>query len=118
MVGRAMAGEKSPHIQIFTRRWCLYCAAARRLFKKLGVDFEEIKLDGRPELRREVSERAGGWPTVPMIFIGPRFIGGYAEAAALHRSGALPGLLDDHEPRTEVDCVVEPHAHPNDSRDQ
>lgn len=118
MVGRAMGGEQSPHVQIYTRRWCLYCAAARRLFKKLGVDFDVIKLDGRPELRREVSERAGGWPTVPMIFIGPRFIGGYAEAAALHRSGALPGLLDDHEPRTEVDCVVEPHANPYDSRDQ
>ena len=111
-----MAGEKSPHIQIYTRRWCFYCAAARRLFKKLGVGFEEIKLDGRPELRREVSENAGGWPTVPMIFIGPRFIGGYTEAAALHRDGALLGLLDDHEPRTEVDRVVEPQSHPNDGR--
>ena len=113
-----MAGEQPPHVQIYTRRWCFYCAAARRLFKKLGVGFEEIKLGGRPELRREVSERAGGWPTVPMIFIGPRFVGGYAEAAALHRSGALPWLLDDHEPLTEVGRVVEPHAYPYDSRDQ
>jgi len=112
-----MAGEQSPGVQIHTKRWCLYCVAARRLFKKLGVDFEEINLDGRPELRLEVSERAGGWPTVPMIFIGPRFIGGYAEAVALHREGALRRLLDDHEPRTKVDCVVEPHANPYDSRD-
>jgi glutaredoxin 3 len=111
-----MAGEKSPGVQIFTRRWCLYCVAARRLFKKLCVGFEEIKLDGRPELRREVSEKAGGWPTVPMIFIGPRFIGGYAEAAALHREGALLRLLDAHEPRTDMDGVVEPHANPYDSR--
>ena len=111
-----MAGEKSPHVQIYTRRWCFYCAAARRFFKKLGVGFEEIKLDGRPELRREVSERAGGWPTVPMIFIGPRFIGGYADAAALHREGALLRLLKAHEPQTEVDCVVEPRAHLYDNR--
>ena len=55
-----MACERSPQVQIYTRRWCLYCAAARRLFKKLGVDFEDIKLDGRPELRGEVSEKAGG----------------------------------------------------------
>ena len=118
MVGRAMGGEQSPHVQIYTRRWCLYCAAARRLFKKLGVDFDVIKLDGRPELRQEVSERAGGWPTVPMIFIGPRFIGGYAETAALHREGALLRLLDNHEPQSKVDGVVEPHAHSYDSRDQ
>lgn len=111
-----MAGEKSPRVQIYTRRWCFYCVAARRLFQKLGVDVEEIKLAGRPELRREVSERAGGWPTVPMIFIGPRFIGGYAEAAALHREGALLRLLDAREPQTEVDCVVEPPSLPHDRR--
>jgi glutaredoxin 3 len=110
-----MAGEQSPRIQIYTRRWCFYCAAARRLFRKLGVDFEEIKLDGRPELRREISAKAGGWPTVPMIFIEPRFIGGYAEVAALHRKGALLRLLDTQEPQTELDGVVEPRAHPYDS---
>ena len=111
-----MAGETSPRVQIYTRRWCFYCVVARRLFQKLGVDIEEIKLDGRPELRRQVSEKAGGWPTVPMIFIGPRFIGGYAEAAALHREGALLRLLDDHEPQTEMDGVAEPRAHPYDCR--
>ena len=112
-----MACERSPQVQIYTRRWCLYCAAARRLFKKLGVDFEDIKLDGRPELRGEVSEKAGGWPTVPMIFIGPRFVGGHAEAAALHRGGALNLLLDGSEPRADGGSGVEQRAHPYDSRD-
>ncbi len=76
-------------ITIYTKRWCGYCWAARRLFSKLGLLFEEIPLDGRPELRREVSSAAGGWPTVPMIFLGDEFIGGYTEAAKLHRQGGL-----------------------------
>ena len=112
-----MVYEISPRVRIYTRRWCLYCAAARRLFKKLGVDFDEIKVGGRPELRREISEKAGGWPTVPMIFIGPRFVGGYAETAALHRSGALPGLLNGHEPGADGGTVVEQSGLPHDSRD-
>ena len=111
-----MAGETSSRVQIYTRRWCLYCVAARRLFRKLGLDVEEIKLDGRPDLRREVSEKAGGWPTVPMIFIGPRFIGGYAETAALHRSGTLSGLLDGHHPGADGGSVVEQSVLPHDSR--
>jgi len=53
------------------------------------VDFEEIRLDGLPGRRQEISERAGNWRTVPMVFIGDRFIGGYQEAAELHRSGEL-----------------------------
>jgi len=112
-----MVYEISPRVRIYTGRWCLYCAAARRLFKKLGVDFDEIKLDGRPELRREISEKARGWPTVPMIFIGPKFIGGYAESAALRRSGALSLLLDGPEPGADGGSVVEQSALPHDSRD-
>ena len=112
-----MVYEESPRVRIYTRGWCLYCAAASRLFKKLGVDFDEIKLDGRPELRREISKKAGGWPTVPMIFIGPRFIGGYAEAAALHRSEALSRMLDGHASEAGRGFVVEQSALPHDIRD-
>jgi len=84
-----MAPSTPADVRIYTRRWCGYCFAARRLFTRLGVDFEEIALDGQRELRREVSERAGNWRTVPMIFVGDQFIGGYQEAAELNRRGAL-----------------------------
>ena len=84
-----MASGASAPVQIYTRRLCGYCFAARRLFTRLGLDFEEIAVDGQPALRQEVSERAGNWRTVPMIFVGDRFIGGYQEAAELHRRGEL-----------------------------
>ena len=84
-----MANSTAPAIEIYTRRWCWYCKAARCLLNRLGFDYREIKVDGQSELRREVSERAGNWPTLPMIFIGDRFIGGYREVADLHRRGTL-----------------------------
>ena len=84
-----MIPVESPPVTLYTRRWCTYCFAARRLLKRLRVPYEEIPLDRRHELRNEISKKAGGWPTVPMIFIGERFVGGYTELADLHRRGEL-----------------------------
>jgi len=87
-----MAPDTTVPVRLYTRRWCFYCFAARRLFCRIGVEFEETRLDGKPELRRVISEQAGNWPTVPMIFVGDIFIGGYREAASLHRRGELLGM--------------------------
>jgi glutaredoxin 3 len=96
-----MAGVTSvqnpKRVRLYTRRWCGYCFAARRLFEKLEVEFEEIQLDGRPDLRREISAEAGGWKTVPMIFAGDRFLGGFSEVADLHRRGKLEHIVGSTE---------------------
>lgn len=81
------------NVTIYTTAICPYCHAAKRLLAGLGVEFEEQRLDGRPEERMRLSRENGGWRTVPMIFIGDRFVGGYAELRALHRSGELADLL-------------------------
>lgn len=89
-------------VRIYTKRWCWFCDAAKKLFASLGVDVEEIPVDGDPGLRWEVSARAGNWPTVPMVFIGDRFIGGYTETAELHRRGELASMIQENsspEPR-------------------
>lgn len=91
------AVQNSKHVRLYTRRWCGYCFAARRLLQKLEVDFEEIRLDGRPDLRRKISTEAGGWKTVPMIFAGDRFLGGFSELADLHRGGELEGIVGSAE---------------------
>jgi glutaredoxin 3 len=89
-----MNGENPLTIRLYTRRWCGYCTAARWLLKKLGVEFEEVPLDGKPELRRSIAEANGNWPTVPMIFIGERFVGGYRELSRLHKRGELERILE------------------------
>jgi glutaredoxin 3 len=88
-----VGADPSSAVRIYTKRWCWFCDAAKRLFASLGVAFEEIPVDDDPGLRWEVSARAGNWPTVPMVFIGDRFIGGYSEAAELHRRGELACMI-------------------------
>lgn len=88
-----MAGDTVPLIRLYTRRWCGYCYAARRLLERLGARVEEIDVGRAPELRRRVAEIAGGWRTLPMIFVGDDFIGGYRDLARLRRTGDLDRLL-------------------------
>ena len=97
--------ERTP-VSLYTRRWCGYCFAARRLLKRLGLDYTEIRLDRQPERRAEISELAGGWRTVPMIFVGDRFIGGYSEIAALHHRGELIPLVNSTSPDNSPNATV------------
>ena len=81
--------NSGPAVWMYTKKWCGYCFAARRLLRRLQIDFEDIPLGGKPELRGRVSQQNGGWPTVPMIFVNGLFVGGFAELRALHRNGGL-----------------------------
>ena len=85
--------SEATRVRIYTRRWCLYCLAAKRLLRRHQLPFEEIPVDRDPELRAQVAASAGGWPTVPMIFVGDRFLGGYRELRAARRHGPFEPLL-------------------------
>lgn len=91
-MARLTVDSAAPAVHIYSRKWCGFCFAAKRLFKGLDIQFEEIPVDRNPELRWQVAARAGNWPTLPMIFVGDRFVGGYTEAAELHRLGKLVPL--------------------------
>lgn len=79
-------------ITIYRTRTCPYCVAAARLLEKRGMAFQEVYLDAKPEERAALQARTG-WSTVPMIFVGERFVGGYTDLAALDRSGELARLM-------------------------
>lgn len=83
---------------IYTTTICPYCDAAKRLFKSLGVPYEEISLDGNHEERQRLSEANGGWRTVPMIFVGNKFLGGFTDVKALHDRGEFLPLVNGLEP--------------------
>lgn len=78
-----------PAVCMYTKKWCGYCFAARWLLRRQQIDFDDISLDGNPELRSRISQQNGGWPTVPMIFVDGVFVGGFNELRALRRSGGL-----------------------------
>ncbi len=80
------------NIVIYSKDYCPYCVAAKNLFNKKGVQFEEIFMDDKPDEYQALKERTG-MMTVPQIFINDELIGGYQELAALDRANKLDPLL-------------------------
>jgi len=80
-------------VTIYTTAWCPYCIAAKALLTKKGIAFDEIGVDGKPELRQAMTARAGGRTSVPQIFIGDHHVGGSDDLHALEARGELDTLL-------------------------
>lgn len=79
-------------IEIYTQRWCPYCARAVSLLTRKGAAFREIDAPhGSPE--RAEAVRRSGRSTVPQIFVGGASIGGCDDLLALEQSGRLDTLL-------------------------
>ncbi|SMF55037.1 glutaredoxin domain-containing protein [Pseudobacteriovorax antillogorgiicola] len=76
-------------IKLYTTRYCGFCNRAKMLLSQLNLEYTDHSVDNDPDLRQEISDSVGGFPTVPMIFIDGQFIGGYTELANLHREGKL-----------------------------
>jgi glutaredoxin 3 len=79
-------------VVVYLTEYCPFCHAARRLLQDKGVDFDAIRVEGRPDLRTWMRE-ASGQSTVPQIFINGRSIGGFSDMDALDRAGELDPLL-------------------------
>ena len=78
---------------MYTSAFCPYCVNAERLLTAKGVTtINKIRVDLQPELRVEMIQKTGR-RTVPQIYIGEKYIGGFAELRALDLSGELEGLL-------------------------
>ncbi len=82
-------------VTIYTTKFCPYCVMAKRLLTKKGVAFDEIDVGRKPELRAEMTEKAGGRSTVPQIWIGDAHIGGFDDLYELDSTGSLDELLTE-----------------------
>lgn len=82
-----------PPVVVYSKSWCPYCKAAKALLTKKGIAFEEIEVDGKPELQKAMSIRAHGHYTVPQIFIGETHVGGCDDLHDLDAAGRLDKLL-------------------------
>ena len=80
-------------VEIYTTPLCGYCHAAKRILTGKGVSFAETDVSRTPELRRAMTERAGGRRTVPQIFIDGTHVGGFDDLAALEKAGKLDPML-------------------------
>lgn len=79
-------------VVIYSSDWCPYCIRAKQLLTNKGVSFDEIRVDGQPELRAEMTRKAGR-TSVPQIWIDGTHVGGCDDLYALERAGKLDALL-------------------------
>ena len=81
-------------VLIYTSAICGYCMRAKQLLQGKGVAFDEISVDGKPDVRAEMVRKAGK-TSVPQIWIGSAHVGGCDDLHALERAGKLDALLAD-----------------------
>ena len=81
------------NIIMYTGPLCNFCEAAKRLFVRNNLKFEEIDISTKDGLRDEMIKKANGKRTIPQIFFDENHIGGYQELRALEKSGELKNLI-------------------------
>ena len=80
-------------VEIYSSPFCGYCARAKSLLRRKGVDFVEYDVLERPDLRDEMVTRAGGRTSVPQIFADGKHLGGCDDIHALDAGGKLDPIL-------------------------
>jgi glutaredoxin 3 len=83
----------SAKVEIYSSAFCGYCARAKSLLRRKGVDFVEYDVLERPELREQMVARAGGRTSVPQIFADGKHLGGSDDIHALDAAGKLDPIL-------------------------
>ena len=80
-------------VVIYTGPMCNFCSAAKHLLNKKKVSYTEFDIAVDPSKRQEMQEKTNGARTIPQIFIGETYVGGYEELKALDNKGELDSLL-------------------------
>ena len=81
------------NIIMYTGPMCNFCNAAKRLFSRNNIKYQEVDISTKDDLRDEMIKKANGKKTIPQIFFDNIHIGGYEELRDLEKSGKLNNLL-------------------------
>ena len=86
-------------VVVFAKTTCGFSHAAIDIFEDMDLDPDVVQLNTRPDgpaLQNALHEMTG-MRTVPSVWVGGKFIGGYSETSQLLRSGELVELLREAE---------------------
>ena len=65
--------------RMYVKDGCPYCDLAKHMIiDKKETSLSTIEVTGAPEIRKKIEEETGH-KTVPAIYLGQRFIGGFSE---------------------------------------
>ena len=80
-------------ITMYTGPMCNFCEAAKRLFSRNNLKYQEIDISMKDGLRDEMIKKANGKRTIPQIFFDDLHVGGYQELRELEKKGELLNLI-------------------------
>ena len=72
---------------------CAFCDAAKRLLLRNNLEFHEIDVSTKDELKDEMIKKSNGRRTIPQIFFDDYHVGGYQELRVLEKNGELDNLI-------------------------
>ena len=78
---------------MYTGPMCNFCDAAKRLFSRNNIKYQEIDISKKDGLIDEMIKKANGKRTIPQIFFNDEHIGGYQELRDLEKNGTLEASL-------------------------
>ena len=81
------------NITMYTGPFCYFCEAAKRLLVRNNLNYKEIDISTKDDLRDEMIKKANGKRTIPQIFFDDYHIGGYQELRELEKKDELNNLL-------------------------
>ena len=81
------------NIIMYTGPLCNFCDAAKRLFSRNNIEYQEIDISSKAGLMDEMIKKSNGRRTIPQIFFDDHHVGGYQELRALEKEEKLEGLL-------------------------
>ena len=64
----------SKGITIYTTQTCGPCRRLKRGLDEAGVAFQEIDVDGAPDVARRIEQATGGYRIVPSVAVGDRLL--------------------------------------------
>ena len=81
------------NIIMYTGPMCNFCDAAKRLFSRNNIKYQEIDISTKDGLMDEMIKKSNGKRTIPQIFFDDLHIGGFQELRNLEKTGKLNNLL-------------------------
>lgn len=99
----ALLGDTDKPVVMFALEWCEFCWSVRKVFDKYEIPFHSVdldtgdyKLDDSGAKIRAVLKDKTGWSTLPLIFIGGKFIGGCTDLFDGLKDATLMQQLQAH----------------------
>ena len=80
-------------ITMYTGPLCNFCDAAKRLFSRNNIEYQEIDISSKAGLMDEMIKKSNGRRTIPQIFFDDHHVGGYQELRALEKEQKLEDLI-------------------------